>query len=95
MHVNYRIDWSKRSINFLDVTVSITEDVKEIDLYAKSFFSFFDFKGNLSFENARYSELPFKEIYDVLPGNYSLDFTQISVSVNIYIVKIVFVCLQI
>ena len=35
--------------------------------------AYIDFKDNLLFENGRYStKLPFKEFYDVLPGNYHL-----------------------
>ena len=32
---NFTADWSKTSINVLDVTVSIAEDVIEADLYVK------------------------------------------------------------
>ena len=33
--INFTADWSKTLINFLDVTVSIAEDVIETDLYVK------------------------------------------------------------
>ena len=33
--VKFTADWSKTSINFLDVTVSITEGIIETDLYVK------------------------------------------------------------
>ena len=33
--VKFTADWSKTSINFLDVTVSIAEGVIETDLYVK------------------------------------------------------------
>ena len=32
---NFTADWSKTSINFLDITVSLTEGVIETDLYVK------------------------------------------------------------
>ena len=33
--IKFTVDWSKTSINFLDVTVSITECIIETDLYVK------------------------------------------------------------
>ena len=33
--IKFTADWSKTSINFLDVTVSIAEGVIEADLYVK------------------------------------------------------------
>ena len=33
--INFTADWSKTSINFLDVTVSITKGIIETDLYVK------------------------------------------------------------
>ena len=33
--IKFTADWSKRSISFLDVTVSIAEGIIEIDLYVK------------------------------------------------------------
>ena len=33
--IKFTADWSKTSINFLDVTVSFTEGIIEIDLYVK------------------------------------------------------------
>ena len=33
--IKFTADWSKTSINFLDLTVSIAEYVKETDLYVK------------------------------------------------------------
>ena len=33
--IKFTAEWSKISINFLDVTVSLTEEVKETDLYVK------------------------------------------------------------
>ena len=33
--IRFTADWSKASVNFLDVTVSITEGVLETDLYVK------------------------------------------------------------
>ena len=34
--IKFTIDWSKRSIHFLDVTISTAEGVIEIDLYVRS-----------------------------------------------------------
>ena len=33
--IKFTADWSKTSINFLDVTVSFTEGIIETDLYVK------------------------------------------------------------
>ena len=34
--IKFTVDWSKTLVNFLDVTVSVTEGVIETDLYVKS-----------------------------------------------------------